>query len=59
MISCLFIMIMDVLTEGVRNGSLMDLLSAGDLILCGESLNEVTGKYRRCKYPAECFKSGS
>ena len=57
--SCLFIMIMDVLTEDVRNGSLMDLLYADNLILCGESLNEVTDKYRKCKYAVECFKSGS
>ena len=35
----LFIMVMDVLTEDVRNGSLMELLYADDLVLCGESLN--------------------
>ena len=32
---------MDVLT----NGSLMGLLYAGNLVLCGESLNEVIVKY--------------
>ena len=35
----LFIMVMDVLTEDVRDGSLMELLYADDLVLCGESLN--------------------
>ena len=34
----LFIMAMDVLTEDVRDGSLMELLHADDLVLCGESL---------------------
>ena len=46
----LFIMVMDVLTEdaeGVRDGSLMELLYADDLVLCGESLNEVMDKYER------------
>ena len=43
----LFIMVMDVLTEDVRNGSLMELLYADDLFLCGESLNEVVDKYGR------------
>ena len=33
---------MDVLTEDVIHGSLVELLYANDLILCGESLNEVT-----------------
>ena len=33
---------MDVLTEDLRDGSLMGLLYADDLALCGESLNEVT-----------------
>ena len=36
-----FTMVMDVLTEDVRDGSLMKLLYADDLVLCGESLNEV------------------
>ena len=34
----LFIIAMNVLTEDVRDGSLMELLSADDLVLCGESL---------------------
>ena len=34
----LFIMVMDVLREDVRDGSLMELLHANDLVLCGESL---------------------
>ena len=43
----LFIMAMDVLTEDVRDGSLMELLYADDLVLCGELLNEVMeGKER-------------
>ena len=41
----LFIMVMDVLKEDVRDGSLMELLHADDLVLCGESLNEVMDKY--------------
>ena len=44
----LFIMIMDVVTD-VRNGSLMELLYANDLVLSGESLNEVMDKYERWK----------
>ena len=43
----LFIMVMDLLTEGVRDSSLMELLFPDDLVLCGESLNEVMGKYGR------------
>ena len=43
----LFIIVMDVLTEGVRDSSLMELLFPDDLVLCGESLNEVIGKYGR------------
>ena len=41
----LFIMVMDVLTEDVRDGSLMELLYANDLVLCGESLNEILVKF--------------
>ena len=41
----LFIMVMDVLIEGVRDGSLMELLYVDNLVLCGESLNEVIDKY--------------
>ena len=43
----LFIMVLDVLTEDVRDGSLMELLYADDLVLCGESLNKVMDKYGR------------
>ena len=46
----LFIMVMmDVLTEDVRDGSLTQLLQADDLVLCGESLNVVMDKYGRWK----------
>ena len=33
----LFIMVMDVLAEDVRDGSLMEMLYANDLVLCGEN----------------------
>ena len=36
-----------------RDGSLMDLLYADDLVLCGESLNEVTNKYVKWKNAVE------
>ena len=49
----LFIMLMDVLTEDVRDGSLMKLLYADDLVLCGESLNDIMGKYKRWKNAVE------
>ena len=39
--------VMDALTEDVTDGSLIELLYAYDLALCGESLNEVMGKYGR------------
>ena len=45
LILLLFIMIMDVLTEEVSDGSLMELLYADDLALSGESLNKVMNKY--------------
>ena len=48
-----FTMVMDVLTEDVRDGSLMKLLYADDLVLCGESLNEVMDKYGRRKNAVE------
>ena len=51
--SFLFIMVMDVLTEDVRDGSLMKLLHANDLVLCGESLNEVVDKSGRWKNAVE------
>ena len=40
----LFKMIMAVLTEDVRDGPLMELLYANDLVLCGESLNKALEK---------------
>ena len=43
----LLIMLMDVLTEDVRDGSLMKLFYAGDLALRGESLNKVMDKHGR------------
>ena len=42
-----FIMVINVLTEDVRDGTLMELLYADDLVLSGESLNEVMDKYGR------------
>ena len=44
---------MDLLTEDVRDGSLMELLYADDLALCGESLNDVMDKYKRWKNAVE------
>ena len=44
---------MDVLTEDVRDGSLMELLYADDLVLCGESLNKVMDKYGRWENAVE------
>ena len=49
----LFIIVMDVLTEDVRGGSLMELLYADDLVLCGELLNEVMDRYGRMKNAVE------
>ena len=49
----LFIMVTDVLTEDVRDGSLMELVYTDDLVLCGESLNEVKDKYGRWKNAVE------
>ena len=43
----LVIIVMGVLTEDVRDSSLMELLYAGNLVLCGELLNEVMDKYGR------------
>ena len=40
---------MDVLTEDVRDRSLMELLYPNDGVLYGESLNEVLEKYERWK----------
>ena len=49
----LFIMVVDVLTEDLRDCSLMELLDAKDLVLCWESLNEVMGKCGRWKNAVE------
>ena len=43
----LFIMLVDVLTEDVRHFSIMELLHADNLVLCGESFDEIMGKYGR------------
>ena len=49
----LFIVVVPVLTEDVREGSLIEFLYADDLVLCGESLNEVMDKYGRWKNVVE------
>ena len=49
----LFIMVMDVLTEDVRDGSLMELLYAAILFCVGKSLNDVMDKYKRRKNAVE------
>ena len=49
----LFIMVMHVLTGDVRDGSLMELLFADNLVLCRRSLNEVMDKYGRWKNAVE------
>ena len=49
----LFIMVMDVLTEDVRDGSLMELLYANDFVLGGQSADEVMDKYGRWKNARE------
>ena len=49
----LFIMVMDVLTEDVSDGSLMELLYADDLVLYRESLNEVMDKFGTWKNAVE------
>ena len=46
-------MILDVLAEDVRDGSLMELLYADNLVLCGESLNEVMDRYGKWENAAE------
>ena len=40
---------MNVLKEDVSDASLMELLYAGNLVLCGESLNEVMDEHGRWK----------
>ena len=49
-----FIMAMDVLTEDVRDGSLMEFLYVGDLVLCGESLLEMEKCIGRKGSESEC-----
>ena len=49
----LLIMVMDVLTKDVMDGALTELLHADDLLLCGESLNEVMAKYWRWENAVE------
>ena len=44
---------MDLLTEDVRDVSLMELLYTHDLVFCGELLNEVMDKYGRWKNAVE------
>ena len=44
-----FIMVIDDLTENGKDGSLMELLYADNLVLCGELLNAVIKKYERLK----------
>ena len=51
--SLLFIIVMDLLTKNMRDVSLMELLYADNLVLCGESLNEVMYKYGRWKNAVE------
>ena len=41
----LFVIVMDVLTEDLRDGSFMELFYVDNLALCGKSLDEVIGKY--------------
>ena len=53
LILLLFITVMDVLIEYVRDGLLMELLYADDLVLCKELLNEVMEKYKRWKCTVE------
>ena len=45
----LFTMVMAVLTEDGKDGSLMEFLCADHFVLCGESLTEVMGNYGRWK----------
>ena len=42
-----------VLTEDVKDSSLIELLYADDLVLCGERLDEVIDKYGRWKNAVE------
>ena len=47
------LLFMDILTENLRDGSSMELLYSDDLVLCGESLNEVMDNYGRWKNAME------
>ena len=49
----LFIIVMNVLMEDVRDGSLMELLYADDLVLYWDSSNKVMDKYGRLKNAVE------
>ena len=40
-------MVIDLQTEDVRSGSLMELLYADDLVLCGESLDKLMDRCGR------------
>ena len=53
LISLLFIIVMDVLTEDARDGSLMELLYADDAVFFGESLNQIMDKYGGWKNTVE------
>ena len=48
-----FVTVVYILTEYVRDGSLIDLLHAINLALCGESLDKIMGKYQRWKMVLE------
>ena len=49
----LCIMVIDVLTEDMGDGSLKELLHADNLVSCREPLNEVMDKYERWKNAVE------
>ena len=49
----LFIMVMDVLTEDVRDVSLVEMMHAEKIFLCGKLLNEVMINYGRRKNAAK------
>lgn len=48
-----FVIVVYVLTEYVRDGSLIDLLHTINLALCGEPLGEIMGKYQTWKMSKE------
>ena len=47
----LFVVVMDVLSEGVRRGFLYEILYADDLVIMADSLQELESKYRASKAP--------